>query len=163
MERKVSAREPTPSESTSYQVVRNPPRPISRWETYDETQPHMNEPTRNEGYKSFNRPTVVNDHENNRTEPTIEIVAPANAIWSTSKVDQKRPERQDRKEPMREIPTMLRAYTARMQNSENQQGASLAPQQQQPQTRAFLMPRLMPSHYTAPGIIEASEFHRQTM
>jgi len=50
---KASAMEPTPSESTSYPVVRNTPRPLSRWEMYDETQPHLNEPTRKEGYKSF--------------------------------------------------------------------------------------------------------------
>jgi len=160
---KVLARELTPSESTLYQVVQNPPRPISHWETYDETQPHLNEPTGNEGYKSFNKPAVANNHGNNRTEMTAEIVAPTNAIWSTSKVDQKRPEKHNCEEPTWEIPNMSRAYAARMQNNESQRTASLAPQQQQPQTRAFSMPRLMPSHYTAPGIIEASEFHRQTM
>ena len=160
---KVSAREPTSSESTSYPVVRNPPRPIPRWETYDETRPHMNEQTGNEGYKSFNRTTVANDHENNKTEMTTEIVAPVNAIWSTSKVDQKHSERHSREGTPREIPTMSRAYAARMQNNESQRATSLAPQQQQPQTRAFSMPRLMPSHYTAPGIIEASEHHRETM
>jgi len=81
--RKVLAMEPTPSESTSYPVVRKPLRPISRWETYDETQPHLNKQTRNEGYKSFHRPFMATDHGNNRTEMTEEVVAPANTICVT--------------------------------------------------------------------------------
>jgi len=89
---KASAMEPTSSESTSYPVVRNPPRPISHWETYDETQPHINEPTRNEGHKSFHRPSMVTNHGNNRTEMTEEVVAPANAMWSSGRGEQKRPE-----------------------------------------------------------------------
>jgi hypothetical protein len=58
---------------------------------------------------------------------------------------------------------MSRAYAAHMQNSESQRTASLAPQQQKPQTRAFSMPRLAPLHYTAPEILKASKFHWQTM
>jgi hypothetical protein len=106
---------------------------------------------------------MANNHGNNRVKMITEIVAPANAMWLTSKADQKRPERHTLEETMREIPTMSRAYTARMQNSESQQTTLLAPQQQKPQTRAFSMPRLAPSHYTAPGILEASEFHQQTV
>ena len=160
---KALAMDPTPSESTSYPMVQNPPRPISHWETYNETQPHLNEPTGNEGYKSFNKPAMATNHGNNRAEMTTEIVAPANAMWSTSKADQKCPERHTRKETTWEILTMSRAYIACMQNSESQRTALLAPQQQKPQTRAFSMPRLAPSHYTALGILEASEFHWQTM
>ena len=89
---KVSATEPTPSESTSYPMVRNPPRPIPRWETYDETHPHLNEPAGNEGYKSFNNPAAANNQGSDRAEMTTEIVAPANAMWSTSRGNQKRPE-----------------------------------------------------------------------
>jgi hypothetical protein len=84
-------------------------------------------------------------------------------MWTTSRGDQKCPERHAREGSAREVPTTSRAYTAHIQNSGSQRTASLAPPQQQPQTRAFLMPRLMPSHYTAPGILKASEFHRQTM
>jgi len=93
---KASAMEPTSPESTSYPVVRNPPRPISRWETYDETQPHINEPTRKEGHKSFHRPSMATNHGNNRTEMTEEVMAPANVMWSLGRGKQKRPERHSR-------------------------------------------------------------------
>jgi len=58
---------------------------------------------------------------------------------------------------------MLRTYAQRMQNNESQRTVSLAHRQQKHQIRAYSMPRLMPSHYTAPGILKASEFHRQVM
>jgi hypothetical protein len=108
---KASAVEPTPSESTSYPMVRNPLRPISRWETYDETQPHLNEPAGTEGYKSFNNPAVTK--KNTRAEITTEIVAPANAIWTTSRGDQKRPERHAREESAREVQP-YRGHTQRV-------------------------------------------------
>ena len=160
---KASAMEPTSSESTLYPVVRNPLRPISRWETYNETQPHINEPTRNEGHKSFHRPSMVTNHGNNLTEITKEVVAPANAMWLLGRGEQKRPERHHRERMPQEIPTMSRTYAQRMQNNESQRTVSLAPQQQKHQIRVYSMPRLMPSHYTAPGILKASEFHRQAM
>ena len=160
---KVSAMEPTPSESTSYPVVRNPLRPISHWETYDETQPHLNEQMRNEGHKSFHKPSMATDHGNNRTDMTKEVVAPANAIWSASRGEPKRPERHSHEGTPWEIPTMSRAYVAHMQNNESQRSVSLAPQQQKHQTRAYSMPCLMPSHYSAPSIIKASKFHWQMM